>query len=785
MAHHHYGRVLSAAAGVAAAGVLAALAVPAAAVRAAEVARPGASPAPVTATGRPGALDPKHPYRHGVVWLRGSAAARAARAPRGKGATGRTGRAVADPANNLSYRGGNDGLGVQSHPEAVYLVFWGSQWGTQGTDSKGYLTLSGDPAGEAPRLQGFFAGLGGGVSWSGVMTQYCQNVAVGTQTCPAGAQYAGYPKPRALAGVWADESAPSPSNATYQQLQDEAVAAAVHFGNKTAASNDNAQYIVASPTGTHPDGFNTPSGGYCAWHSFVSSAYGPVMFTNLGYIPDMGGSCGENIVNRGAAGALDGVTIAAGHEYAEIITDPTIGGWADSAGYENADKCVWITSGQGAMADINLSTGSFPVQSTWANDSLSTASGCMLSDTFAGAGNQSDNAAASKDTNPGIANYDGAGFSYSASALTALGLTAGASVNVGGITFTWPKGRPGWADNWVAAGQRLSLSGSGHISFLGSATGGPASGTATVTYTDGSTQPVPVTLADWTLTGGSAPPAGEQTVASISYRNGGVPDTTPTYLFATPPVSLAAGKQVAAVTLPATVSGGTMHIFAVGFGSSAIQDVVSVTNPGNQDTAYGANASLQIMASDSASGQTLAYHASGLPAGLSIDSATGLISGTPAATGRFAVGVTVTDGGGASARAAFAWTIPVPTGTIVGVNGLCVDDRSSITTDGNPVQVWGCDQTNAQNWGMNSDGTVQALGKCMTVNNGGTTDGSLVVLWHCTGAGSQIWRPEANGELINPASGKCLEDPGSGSWGTQLDITTCTGAADQQWTVPS
>jgi hypothetical protein len=66
------------------------------------------------------------------------------------------------------------------------------------------------------------------------------------------------------------------------------------------------------------------------------------------------------------------------------------------------------------------------------------------------------------------------------------------------------------------------------------------------------------------------------------------------------------------------------------------------------------------------------------------------------------------------------------------------------------------------------------------VNNGGTASGSLIVLWDCTGAGSQIWHPEANGELFNPASGRCLEDPGSGSWGTQLDIATCTGAADQQ-----
>src|SRR6266568_8496926 len=39
-----------------------------------------------------------------------------------------------------------------------------------------------------------------------------------------------------------------------------------HFGNTTSASNRDAQYAIISPTGTHPDGFNTPSGQFCAWH---------------------------------------------------------------------------------------------------------------------------------------------------------------------------------------------------------------------------------------------------------------------------------------------------------------------------------------------------------------------------------------------------------------------------------------------------------------------------------------------------------------------------------------
>jgi hypothetical protein len=71
----------------------------------------------------------------------------------------------------------------------------------------------------------------------------------------------------------------------------------------------------------------------------------------------------------------------------------------------------------------------------------------------------------------------------------------------------------------------------------------------------------------------------------------------------------------------------------------------------------GTPASLQIKATDSASGQTLTYTASGLPAGLSISSSTGLISGTPTTAGSTSVTVTAKDTTGASGSATFTWTV--------------------------------------------------------------------------------------------------------------------------------
>ena len=286
--------------------------------------------------------------------------------------------------SQLRYGGAVDGIGVTTGTPKVYLIFWGSQWGTAGSDAAGNLTLTGDPKGVAPVLQKLFKGLGtNNETWSGVMTQYCERVATGATSCPSGTTArVGHPTTAgALAGVWYDNSIAAPANATDHQIGVEAVTAASHFGNTTAASNRSAQYVVVSPTGTHPGGFNTASGGFCAWHDWngdttlnggaVASTVGDIAFTNLPYVTDMGASCGMNYVNAGAAGVLDGVTMVEGHEYAETITDQNpAGGWTDSRGYENADKCSWIgVGGTGGAVNVTLSTGTFAMQGTWSNDS--------------------------------------------------------------------------------------------------------------------------------------------------------------------------------------------------------------------------------------------------------------------------------------------------------------------------------------------------------------------------------------------------------------------------------
>ncbi|HEY3747608.1 MAG TPA: ricin-type beta-trefoil lectin domain protein [Pseudonocardiaceae bacterium] len=125
-------------------------------------------------------------------------------------------------------------------------------------------------------------------------------------------------------------------------------------------------------------------------------------------------------------------------------------------------------------------------------------------------------------------------------------------------------------------------------------------------------------------------------------------------------------------------------------------------------------------------------------------------------------------------------------GQITGQGGLCLDDRAASTANFNPVQIFTCNGTTAQQWTVVQAGsTLRVLGKCLDVNAAGTTDGTLVDLFDCNNTGAQVWIPQANGSLLNPNSGKCLDDPNfSTTPGTQLQIWDCTGGTNQHWNLP-
>jgi len=216
---------------------------------------------------------------------------------------------------------------------------------------------------------------------------------------------------------------------------------------------------------------------------------------------------------------------------------------------------------------------------------------------------------------------------------------------------------------------------------------------------------------------------------------------------------------------------------------------VAVTNPGPQEGVAGTAVSVQVAATDSTAGQTPAFTATGLPAGVSISSS-GQLSGTPTTAGTYTVDVTATDANGARATTTFLWTVApstagVPTTPLVGYQGLCLDVTSANNADGTAVQVYTCNGTNSQEWTEEADGTVHSLGKCLDVAAGGTTNGTAVDLYTCNGTTAQQRQPQSDGTLRNPASGRCLDDTANGLSGTKAQIWDCTAAANQVWRSPA
>lgn len=207
------------------------------------------------------------------------------------------------------------------------------------------------------------------------------------------------------------------------------------------------------------------------------------------------------------------------------------------------------------------------------------------------------NEAVSSDANTNPASFDGGGTSFSAEALAGVGVKAGGTVKTAGLSFTWPTtAGTGKFDNAIAVGQTIALSGTGNtLGLLFSASYGPASGTGSVHYTDGTVQPFTVTAADWFVTG---QPGGDVSVAAVTpYQNrlGNTRFDGPAAVFAEA-VPLTAGKTVASVTLPnsgvAPVQAGvaSLHVFAMTVGTRPATVSLRASN-GSYVTADNAGAS--------------------------------------------------------------------------------------------------------------------------------------------------------------------------------------------------
>jgi len=204
------------------------------------------------------------------------------------------------------------------------------------------------------------------------------------------------------------------------------------------------------------------------------------------------------------------------------------------------------------------------------------------------------------------------------------------------------------------------------FAFLFPTVSPPASATPTVTVTNPGTQTNNTTT------------AASLQIAATDSASG----KTLTYSATDLPFGLTLNASTGAITGTATMTGTYLTTVTVNDGSGASSvnfswtignttgNTVTVTNPGAQTGVVGTAKSLQISATDSAAGQTLTYSATGLPTGLTINTSTGLISGTPTTTtgSPFSVTVTATDTTGAHGSASFTWTITATGNTVTVTN---------------------------------------------------------------------------------------------------------------------
>jgi hypothetical protein len=224
-----------------------------------------------------------------------------------------------------------------------------------------------------------------------------------------------------------------------------------------------------------------------------------------------------------------------------------------------------------------------------------------------------------------------------------------------------------------------------------------------------------------------------------------------------------------------------------------VANLVTVPVPGPKQWWVGIPVSLTVKATDSDPAQKLTYKATGLPGGLSINAATGLISGTPGKIAAGAITVTATDGVKSVGTATFRWLagepIKIPAvGRVPDNAGLGVTVKVSYT------ELAPRDQVTLQAHGLPHGMTFNAAAR--TIFGWPATPGTYPVTIVATGTRGDsrsmtfplVVKPDRTagqvGQLQLDLGGKCLDDTGQVSGqSTRVVLWSCQPGAPQRWTL--
>lgn len=152
----------------------------------------------------------------------------------------------------------------------------------------------------------------------------------------------------------------------------------------------------------------------------------------------------------------------------------------------------------------------------------------------------------------------------------------------------------------------------------------------------------------------------------------------------------------------------------------------------------------------------------------------------------------------ASAPQASAFTITqlssLSVGSPPGPATACVDVAGASTANGTPIGPFPCNNQFNEQW-IYQNGQFLGLGtvgfgssgvnKCLSVHGSSIVPGAGVELDTCvSGNGFQLWFVEGSGplsDLVNLATGFCLDSRGEIGAGLQLAVEPCNKSAGQQW----
>jgi hypothetical protein len=112
----------------------------------------------------------------------------------------------------------------------------------------------------------------------------------------------------------------------------------------------------------------------------------------------------------------------------------------------------------------------------------------------------------------------------------------------------------------------------------------------------------------------------------------------------------------------------------------------------------------------------------------------------------------------------------------------CMDVYEDGTANYTKVDIYGCNKSAAQQWTINTNGTIEnANGACLDLSGARYTNNTKIVVYKCNTNPAQQWK--VNGSTLeNPTAQKCIDDPYSNEANnTQLIIYTCKGTNNQKW----